>query len=76
MDVSRPDLPVNVLLDVSAVTPPLSGIGRYALELARHLPSSEGINGIRYLSGRSVLDSFDPAQLPVAVPARGNTPMA
>ena len=63
MDVSRPDQSVRVLLDVTAVAPPLSGIGRYALELARHLPGAAGINGVSFLFGDRVEDSFDPAEL-------------
>lgn len=49
---------MKVLLDVSSVTPPLSGIGRYALELARHLPAAEGISTIRYLRNGQVIDEF------------------
>ena len=59
---------MKVLLDVSAITLPLSGIGRYALELARHLPAA-GVGELRYLRGNQVLESFDPAHLAPPAPA-------
>jgi alpha-1,3-rhamnosyl/mannosyltransferase len=59
---------VKVLLDVSPVTLPLSGIGRYALELARHLPAA-GVTELRFLRGAQVLESFDPAGLAPPAPA-------
>ncbi len=59
---------MKVLLDVSPVTLPLSGIGRYALELARHLPAA-GVSELRYLRGTQVLESFDPAGLAPPAPA-------
>ena len=68
MDVPRPDRGVKVLLDVSSVTLPLSGIGRYAMELARHLPRAEGITGVRYLQGGEVLSDFDAGSLRPPVP--------
>jgi glycosyltransferase involved in cell wall biosynthesis len=71
VDVSRPDQPVRVLLDVTAVTPPLSGIGRYALELARHLPAAAGINGVSFLYGDRVEENFDPGSVPPPRPAGG-----
>ena len=65
MDVPVASQSVNVLLDVSAVSPPLSGIGRYALELARHLPSQEGVGEVAYLRGNQVTRSFEsPASSP------------
>ena len=67
MDVPRPDRSVKVLFDVSSVTLPLSGIGRYAQELARHLPAA-GIDEVRYLRGGRVLSSFDPACVEPAAP--------
>ena len=56
---------------MTAVTAPLSGIGRYALELARHLPATSGVSGVKYLRGGSVADSFDPQFVAEAVPAGG-----
>lgn len=69
MDVPRPDQAVKVLLDVSAVTLPLSGIGRYAQELARHLPGAAGISQVRYLRGDRVLASFEPGNPEPPAPA-------
>jgi alpha-1,3-rhamnosyl/mannosyltransferase len=59
---------VKVLLDVSAITLPLSGIGRYALELARHLPQAPDIEQLSYLRGDRVLGSFDPRNLEAPAP--------
>ena len=69
MDVPQPDRRVKVLLDVTAVSAPLSGIGRYGLELARRLPGCEGVDAVAYLRGNQVEHSFDPELLPV--PAQG-----
>lgn len=62
---------MKVLLDVSAVTAPLSGIGRYALELARHLPATSGVSAVQFLRGDRVTDSFDPHPVTVAAPTGG-----
>lgn len=59
---------MKVLLDVSSVTLPLSGIGRYALELARHLPQSPDISSVSYLRGGQVLADFDLHSVGPAVP--------
>jgi alpha-1,3-rhamnosyl/mannosyltransferase len=40
---------MKVILAVDAIFPPLTGIGRYALELARRLPRHPGIDEVRYL---------------------------
>ncbi len=69
MDVSGQDIGVKVLLDVSPVTLPLSGIGRYALELARHLPQTSGISSVSYLRDGQVLASFDHNSIAPAAPA-------
>ena len=60
---------MKVLLDVSSVSLPLSGIGRYTLELARHLPAQKDVAQVSYLRGDTVLGSFDPAAIdpPAAV---------
>ena len=60
---------MKILLDVSSVTRPLSGIGRYALELARHLPAQEGISCVSYLRGDQVDAHFDPGALEPPLPA-------
>jgi glycosyltransferase involved in cell wall biosynthesis len=58
VDVSRQDQRVKILLDVTSVTPPLSGIGRYTLELARHLPDSDGVEDFAFLRGNQVQAEF------------------
>ena len=60
---------MKILFDVSAVTLPLSGIGRYALELARRLPAEPGIASVSYLRDGQVQDSFDPHSLASPRPA-------
>jgi alpha-1,3-rhamnosyl/mannosyltransferase len=50
---------VKILLDVSCVTLPLSGIGRYGLELARHLPKQVAVEEVAYLRGTQVQAAFD-----------------
>ena len=57
---------MKILLDVSAVTQPLSGIGRYGLELAAHLPAQPGVEEVIYLRGDHVQRVFDPGALEVA----------
>ena len=69
MDVSHADQRVKILLDVSAVTLPLSGIGRYGLELARHLPGQAGVEDVAYLRGDQVQAEFDVDTLASPVPA-------
>jgi glycosyltransferase involved in cell wall biosynthesis len=71
VDVSLQDQSVRVLLDVTAVTAPLSGIGRYALELARHLPGTEGVNSVSFLRGDKVEESFDAGSVTIAASAGG-----
>jgi len=39
---------LKLILSVEALSPPLSGIGRYAWELAQRLPSTPGIESIRF----------------------------
>ncbi len=58
---------MKLLLDVSGVTRPLSGIGRYAVELARRLPGSPGVEAVAFLRGGAVTADFDPEA--VAAPA-------
>lgn len=48
---------VRLVLSVDAIMPPLTGIGRYAWELAKRLPAAPGIGDVRYFSlGRWVSD--------------------
>jgi len=58
---------VKLLLDVSGVTRPLSGIGRYAVELARRLPGSPGVETVAFLRAGRVEADFDPDA--IAAPA-------
>lgn len=60
---------MKILLDVSSVTPPLSGIGRYSLELARHLPAQEGIEAVAFLRGDLVQNEFSPESVSPPRPA-------
>src|SRR5450756_835760 len=41
---------IKVILAVDAIFPPLTGIGRYAWELARGLQNAEGIADVRYFA--------------------------
>lgn len=41
---------MKVVFAVDAIFPPLTGIGRYASELAKRLPFAEGIDDVRYLA--------------------------
>lgn len=48
---------MNLILSVDAIVPPLSGIGRYAWELARRYVADPGFGPVRfYLHGRWVSD--------------------
>ena len=41
---------MNVILSVDSIFPPLTGIGRYTLELAKHLPTQKGVGEVRFYS--------------------------
>ena len=41
---------INLILNVDAITPPLTGIGRYALHLAQGVQGHPGIGDVRYFS--------------------------
>lgn len=60
---------MKILLDVSAVSLPLSGIGRYTLELAGNLPLCPGVEELLYLAGDRVQAEFDPAAIQPPPPA-------
>ena len=48
---------MKLVLSVEALTPPLTGIGRYAWELAQRLPLAQGVKSVRfYRGGRWVAD--------------------
>jgi alpha-1,3-rhamnosyl/mannosyltransferase len=50
---------VKLLFDVSSVAKPLTGIGRYALELAERLPQHEAVETVVFVDNGRVLDRFD-----------------
>ena len=60
---------MKILLDVSAVSLPLSGIGRYTLELAGQLPRCPGVEEVVYLAGDRVQADFNPAAIQPPPPA-------
>ncbi len=60
---------LRLILSVDAILPPLTGIGRYAWELASRLPRHSSIDSVRFYSnGRWVADPSSLLQ-PVAVAA-------
>lgn len=67
---------MKVFLDVSAVRNPLTGIGRYVFELARHLSAGDGglqmefIAGARRSTTPPVLPAHTPGDAPRSLPAR------
>ena len=52
---------LDVILNVDAISPPLTGIGRYALELARGLARHEAIGELRYFAGYRWVEHPDAA---------------
>lgn len=50
---------MHIILGAQSIHPPLTGIGRYAYELATHLRTVEDIDSLRFLSGFRLLDSVD-----------------
>lgn len=65
---------MNVILAVDAVVAPLTGIGRYAFELAQRLPQHPLIEQLRYFSFGRWLDGADLARLAIAAPQSGAAP--
>jgi len=47
----------RVVLGVEVIRPPLTGTGRYALELATHLSELDGIEDLRFFAGRKMVES-------------------
>lgn len=43
-------MPIDLILGVDSINPPLTGIGRYALELARGLPQHPAMGQVRYFT--------------------------
>lgn len=56
--------PMRIILNVDAITPPLTGIGRYALNLARGLQIHEAVEDCRFFSAYRWVD--DPEAAPQA----------
>lgn len=52
---------MRVVLNVDAIVPPLTGIGRYALELARGLQASNALEDLRFFSAYRFLSRPDAA---------------
>jgi glycosyltransferase involved in cell wall biosynthesis len=61
---------MKVVLSVEAIRYPLTGTGRYAFELARHLPQIEEIEELRFFAGGGFVDLPAPAETPNAVTGR------
>jgi glycosyltransferase involved in cell wall biosynthesis len=57
-------LPVRVALSVDALSPQLTGIGRYCWELAQRLPGARGVQSVEFYVGSARI--ADPASLLVA----------
>jgi len=53
---------MNILLGVEAIHPPITGIGRYNLELARRLPHISGIDAVRFWKRDGLVDHFEPGE--------------
>jgi len=49
--------PIDLILGADSIRAPLTGIGRYALELARRLPAAEGIARVRFYGLGQWLDA-------------------
>lgn len=55
-----PPPPLKLIYSVESIFPPLTGIGRYAMELATRLPTHSGLEEVRFFSmGRWVDDLND-----------------
>lgn len=62
---------IDIILDVDPVAPPLTGIGIYALELARRLPSASGIGVVRYTANGTWITDLEGRR---SVDQRGRMP--
>jgi len=58
---------MKVILSIDAVRFPLTGIGRYTYELARHLQGSSEITDLRFFTGKKFLP-----ELPQVTEEAGN----
>ncbi|MGF6374772.1 glycosyltransferase involved in cell wall biosynthesis [Paraburkholderia sp. RAU6.4a] len=57
---------MRTILEVDAIRPPLTGIGRYAWELVRHFQTTEKLQAARYFANGHWID--DPRKLLLAQP--------
>lgn len=48
---------MKILIDVDALVPPLTGIGRYTLNLVKGLQQSQDVSNLKYLQAGRVVDS-------------------
>ena len=64
--------PMKVILSIDPVRFPLTGIGRYTFELAKHLKEIADIEPLRFLSGYRFAPLPEPTQASVTV----GTPIA
>lgn len=67
---------MNVILPVDAIVAPLTGIGRYAFELAQRLPEHPLIKQTRFFWFGQWLNQADLARLTIAAPTPDNQPAA
>lgn len=58
---------MKVILAIDAIHPPLSGIGRYAWELARRLPLVKAVDRVRYFMNGRWVEDIDALIRPPAV---------
>jgi alpha-1,3-rhamnosyl/mannosyltransferase len=57
---------MKVILAIDAIQPELTGIGRYAYELARRLPGEAGIEAVRYFSRGRWIGDVEARRIPTA----------
>ncbi|AFI83948.1 hypothetical protein Q7A_1108 [Methylophaga nitratireducenticrescens] len=53
---------MKVLIDVDALIPPLSGIGRYTFNLVSALQSSNAIKELRYVQAGKIVNELEPSE--------------
>lgn len=60
---------VNIILATESIRAPLTGVGRYTLELARQMAQLPQIDSLRFLHGRRLSDKLpEPGQPPTVTP--------
>jgi len=67
--------PIDLILGADSIRAPLTGIGRYALELARRLPAAEGVARVRFYGLGQWMDAatLEAADAPQHGPANERT---